>query len=94
MAQFILLIYAVGAIAFTQLAVSLIPIWFLPSSQPWATADYVSVLATHVFAGVIAVFFWRKILPSQCHKVWPCVFAGCTLFLLAGGFIFFQLTQS
>ena len=62
--------------------------------EPWATADYFSVFATHVFMGVTAVFFWRKILPAQCHKVWPCVFAGCTLFLLAGGFIFFQLTQS
>ena len=94
MVNFFLLINALGAIAFPQIAVSLIPIWFLPSSQPWATADYVSVLATQVFAGVIALFFWRKILPARCQKVWPSVFAGCTLFLLAGGFIFFQLTQS
>ncbi|MCA9775382.1 MAG: hypothetical protein KC800_01640 [Candidatus Eremiobacteraeota bacterium] len=94
MPNFFLLIYAFGAIAFTQIAVSLVPIWFLPSSQPWTTADYVSVLSTQVFAAVIALFFWRKILPTQSQKMWPSVFAGTALLVMGGGFLFFQLTGS
>ena len=93
MPNFLLLLFALGAVAFTQIAVSLIPIWFLPSSEPWATADYVSVIATQVFSGVIALRFWRQILPARCHKVWPSSFAGVVLLLLALGFVFFQLTR-
>jgi hypothetical protein len=89
--NFLLLMKAWGAVVFTQLAVSLLGIWFVPSRDTWTSSDYGLVLFTQLFTALAAAWFWRGILPKNCGKRWPSIFAECVLLFILLGFVAFQI---
>lgn len=91
--RFLLFMKAWGAVVFTQLAVILLAIWFVPSQDAWSASDFGLVLGTHVVMIAAAVWFWRGILPKNCGAKWPSLFAESILLLMLLGFVVFRITQ-